>query len=81
MDRGDDILENLEQMVHNSEGNDKYNDKEFAKFLEFMWQFKEPLYPGCEEQYMLLHVVLLLLKLKASKWSSDKCFIALLHLL
>ena len=44
IDRGDVILENLEEMVRNAKGYDEYNDKEFAKFQEFVWQPKVPLY-------------------------------------
>jgi len=75
------VVENLEEMVRDTTENDDDIDGEFATLKQLLRDAKIPLYPGCNEKYTKLFMVLKLLQPKETHHWTDQSFKALLDLL
>jgi hypothetical protein len=77
---GDDDIDDLDEMLWNVES--EFNGKSRNdKFSQIMKDYETPLFSGCKREHNKLHVVLTLLKMKASNGWSDKGFNELLQFL
>jgi hypothetical protein len=77
---GDDVVDDLEEMLQNVES--EFSGKnQNDKFSQIMKDYVTPLFSGCKKEHNKLHVVLILLQIKASNGWSDKGFNELLQFL
>ncbi|GJN27750.1 hypothetical protein PR202_gb15798 [Eleusine coracana subsp. coracana] len=70
----DNDVDDLDEMLRNMD--DDFNSEKFSMMMK---DYETPLFSGCKKEHNKLHVVLILLQMKASNNWSDKSFTELLQ--